>query len=998
MGTVADEDTVTCGVDWLPMLTGVRDFVERGLVPALAQPGQGSSEFYWSIIDRRCHGEGGRFNTPVSGTSSTWLPDSDKEMLPLVVAHASATSNFAFPEPPPFLTDDGSEDPHDVFLARGVPGTPPPAYLSLDTSFGEGGRTAGAGLCLGADESLKSAVIGGVTYVYAGDADGIVHRFALAANPVDNQRSFREVDRSEVLGLGAWALAVGSFDGSGPRVVVGTLRHLYQLDAVTLQRIPGREYALDFEHERPRRLQVAEVHGGNPYPEILFTTFQGHLMVFDHQFQLLTDLGEPGIQDFVVGTGQSFAWAGTSSQTPIHLLSHRGHISTITVSDRVAQPNAPLAELHYWTQGQKGWPFDLELVAVPGGSQVAASYDLDPRFDAPIKRFDAANVSLPSSAHLGSGTNYQSLGSLIDLEALYGSGGALMGFVSTVGNYLNFVPTGSSPSARWTLLSTFSPADRPVAMLAVDLVPSIAGDPQEEIVVSTLAGHLVWFRLSEIPPFGSFTLPRPSLPPPPDAPPPYPRTNHSLAGAWGLIARKTWILNPDGDLFPDHHIYAATQDGELHDIAPATGNSKLLADMRHLNEARQPGQPPYYDAIQPEAPIRDLIWVDPNLTSIAAGLPELVKRIPPLGNPQPGWWLNTKPWLNTNFAWSSPVWYKDPDPQPGLPSFGSEPSPELPVYDGFVPLTGGGAVGSCVAGLPYTGERDFHWWRGALALYPNLIQGAWSGSTTVNGNWYSTADTQGAPTYGRAEGDCKDLRSMISDSNGTTYGLQSLRLGRDAVGRVIVASTSGGGIVLLRPSFGDHGKHGEILWSSEDLLQGRTQALDDGHGVMALAVRQVPGASPPMVDIFCGACVGYPDPAQLPPSGYASHPSSTIRWLRWDANGSTGAKMTQMGTILHLDPSVGDARGGFGLCGLALGDIVQDAQHPGAELVATTLEGDLFVFDIASGSINPAPLVRTWVPGALGAYNAILIEDLDWNPGNELYVAGSQGIWKWRQP
>lgn len=77
-----------------------------------------------------------------------------------------------------------------------------------------------------------------------------------------------------------------------------------------------------------------------------------------------------------------------------------------------------------------------------------------------------------------------------------------------------------------------------------------------------------------------------------------------------------------------------------------------------------------------------------------------------------------------------------------------------------------------------------------------------------------------------------------------------------------------------------------------------------------------------------------------------------------------------------------------------------DARSPGDELVATTLEGDLFVFRIpASGMLAPSDILfRSWVRGALGVNNAIAVLDAGGDSRKELFIAGSLGIWKWRQP
>lgn len=60
----------------------------------------------------------------------------------------------------------------------------------------------------------------------------------------------------------------------------------------------------------------------------------------------------------------------------------------------------------------------------------------------------------------------------------------------------------------------------------------------------------------------------------------------------------------------------------------------------------------------------------------------------------------------------------------------------------------------------------------------------------------------------------------------------------------------------------------------------------------------------------------------------------------------------------------------------------------------TTLAGDVFVYSAATLTL----LDRTHVLGAAGCYNAILIEDLDGDGLNELYIAGSLGLWRFIRP
>lgn len=979
---VGDEDTVTCGVDWIPYLSGTRSMVERGASTVV----QGSADFWWTIVDKRCHAEGGEFRTAIMNAPSTYTPDNDKEFVNVVYQHWLANHNGTFASYSP-VPDDLSEDPYARFLTRGPqPVGPSSPFLHLDTSFGDPshpGRTPGNGLTLGADESLKSLVINGQTYVYAGDADGIVHRFSL--DPIS--LAFGEEARSTSLGYGAFALTIGKPDNTTTTVIVGTLRAMYQLDPLSLQIV--RSTSLDFEHEGPRRIAIAEVFGSRAGKEILVTTFQGHLRVYDGLFNLITDLGEPGIQDFEVHEGADYSWATTSSHVPITLLSHRGHLANITLNDPAASPGAPNAELHCWTAGEDGGPGDLERVVMASSVEVVASYALDQSKDFPIKRFDALTLTPSAGGHLGKQQLPNSPGAYAqgwpsDIAAMHDAAGNLTGFAMLSSDRLSWVPT--SGPARQILVSTFSPAHRAIAIHAADL----EGDASEELVISTLTGHLVWLRQSEFAGTAGFqpwTL-RPTIPQTsPYLAPPFPRTNHTLAGTWGMVWRENWTETDEGDLFPNHHIYAATQAGELYEVNPTSGASTLMADMRHLGEAPNPGGGTIRAAVVPESPIRDLAWVGDQVSGIAPGAQELFRWTSdsnPVYPPAPtgDWWLNTKPWQNKTSWYLTPSWYKDPAVVNG--TYDAPASPELLVHNGFVPLTGSGAVSTKLGGDAGAFADELHWWGGSTDLFPNLVQGAYSMGAAIAGNWYTSADTLGVPNYGTGPAQCKDLRNMVADRFGTTYSLQSLRLGHDALGRVVVASTSGGSVVLLRPHGSSLTNHGDVLWSST--------AFDDGYGVTALALRQVPGDTDKL-DIFYGTCFGYPDPTQLPPADKAGV-SSTIRWLRWD--GSSTGGMTSMG-ILHLDPDSSDTRGGFAIAGLAVGDIIQDGTHPGAELVATTLAGDLYVLSIVSGTISSTPIVRAWVDAALGANNSILIEDMDMDLKNELYVASSQGIFKWRQ-
>ncbi|MBK8976321.1 MAG: hypothetical protein IPM29_10355 [Planctomycetes bacterium] len=362
--TIGDEDTVSNGVDWLPYLSGTRGIDYRGVLA-------GPPVVAWTLVDRRGHGEGGTFELPIAGVPGQYA-DVHLELVPY--AHQTRVNSPTVPPPtappPTGSADDGSESCYDFELARGrylaPPGNP---WLVRDDLFGTTGegRTAGQGLGLGIDESLRSWLLPGDAEesLYAGTFDGIVTRYV--RNAVTNELDVAA--QSEPLGYGAWALAVGelgrSYDGyEGPVVVVGTRRAIHLLRATTLETLSTGPYLLDFEHEAPRRLQIAQVHSTGNARDIVFTTFHGHLMVLRNDLTLLTDLGEPGIVDFVVHDVEAarnlYAYASTSSKVPITLLSMRRHLVNVTLDIGVAQDGVPPpAQVHCWTEYQVGPPYDL---------------------------------------------------------------------------------------------------------------------------------------------------------------------------------------------------------------------------------------------------------------------------------------------------------------------------------------------------------------------------------------------------------------------------------------------------------------------------------------------------------------------------------------------------------------------------------------------------------------------------------------------------------------
>jgi hypothetical protein len=94
-------------------------------------------------------------------------------------------------------------------------------------------------------------------------------------------------------------------------------------------------------------------------------------------------------------------------------------------------------------------------------------------------------------------------------------------------------------------------------------------------------------------------------------------------------------------------------------------------------------------------------------------------------------------------------------------------------------------------------------------------------------------------------------------------------------------------------------------------------------------------------------------------------------------------------------PTATHPRGAYGVVGMLLTDMIPSI--PGDELIVSTLSGDLIAFNIspaAGGAMTE--IWRTHVDGNIGHYNSILAEDLNGDGRKELYVAGSLGLWRFK--
>jgi outer membrane protein assembly factor BamB len=89
--------------------------------------------------------------------------------------------------------------------------------------------------------------------------------------------------------------------------------------------------------------------------------------------------------------------------------------------------------------------------------------------------------------------------------------------------------------------------------------------------------------------------------------------------------------------------------------------------------------------------------------------------------------------------------------------------------------------------------------------------------------------------------------------------------------------------------------------------------------------------------------------------------------------------------------TVGATRGGYGVVGLQLANVLGSIASP-SEIIVGTISGEILALDTALGSV----LWRATVPGAAGCFNAIHVADVDGDGMDELYVCGSFGIWRFK--
>jgi hypothetical protein len=174
------------------------------------------------------------------------------------------------------------------------------------------------------------------------------------------------------------------------------------------------------------------------------------------------------------------------------------------------------------------------------------------------------------------------------------------------------------------------------------------------------------------------------------------------------------------------------------------------------------------------------------------------------------------------------------------------------------------------------------------------------------------------------------------------------------------------------------------------------ESPDFGFGGSALAVRHEvdAGSNSEKIVIWLGTAV---DPPKRPaaytePSGqlqFDEVAAGAVVRMEWVPGAGSGFQNVGTPVVFHPTPT---DRGGWGVLGLCETDL-ESAAFPGRQLIVGTASGDLFVLHAETMAVQH----RVHVDGAIGFYNSIVATDLNNDGLEEVYVAGSKGLWRFTQ-
>ncbi len=935
---IADEDSVTNGTDWLPILAQQPGYRDNGHHRV-------ASDLFWSRHDASCHEENW-FRIPAAMKPDESLPlhpvlgthDLSLAVLPFLkwarssqLEKNSGSKSQPTTGPvnrgPAAKTEFQEEDVFDHLLARPTTSSRRAAlgsdstWLTEDSALGV--KTRGLGTWLGHHDSTLIVRDPVGPCVIVGSAEGVVSKLRLD----HDTRQLMTVAHTESLGYGAWGLAEARFGGDRSVVIAATNRALHRLDVETLVPL-GSPVELPARYAQPLHLQITDLFGTGDH--LVFHSETGWIVVMNPAFEVVAEYFEPGIVDLVVEEDHPPHDPGWSR--PILVQSERGHLVKITLNSEDKQDPCRLLGASRVTRGKLG---GLTRLSQSGETRVAALYTQIDSADKPgVSLMEVLELSAargPGGDNMrvvkeriaeASGGGYGHF-EVHDIEA-FGEGSLVL----SAGVLTTFV--GDSPCH--VPVHGFAPATWPLD-IAVGELDGHGTSP--EIIVTTQNGLVVWLDAEafvdrgELPVF--------------DAQHPYRSTSTGIPAAWGL--------NVEGN-----RLRAVDQVGRQWAIDPSGD-----VDCAQLLSIQLPAS----DVALPlSKPIQDVVWrsLEP------PGLPIVTSEDTIVCTPAG---------LSGFALWSQVYYPHDPansqlirPPDYGEPAWSRMWHSQ--VFAGrLVPFGFGGDM------MRVGGREYLYWFSGNPPGngFANLLQGVVIDTLTGRfDHWSSTQKGAGLR-----------LRTACATAS---QNHQSLRLGHWSVfGEStprIVCATVAGRVFVVDPT----GPQGSVSAAMPP------KSGDFGFGGMALAVRslRLAGQKSEEPTIFFGTLTTHADPTRMSADVVAS-----LHLLRRrDPRIRDG--------LYEIDRMVFDGLEGrpklWGLAGIAVGDL--DSGHrdgdPDDELVVSTLNGDLLVYDIVTDA-NGRPeigelLYHDILDGAVGACNSIVITDTDDDSSNEVYVATSIGLRK----
>lgn len=975
-----DEDTTTTGTDWVQQLTG-SGWSATGRVPLT-----GTEFVSWSIADNRCH-ESGPYTHPVSGSQEVGSMHIMPDIGLAAIASRNVTSGSAVPQRAELsgrqLTADDVYDPplYDS-AAGGVTFDPQgPGHYRLSADFGDElgrvGKAPGAGTWLGRDDTMLIRGTAGPTpSLYVGSGDGVVSRYVIDTS--STLLPLKLEAQSEMLGPGISGLTHGVFGSFGTVAVAATYGRIFVLDPQSLAEID--QVDVSFDAFRPRRILLGDMDPGlGDGPELVCASHNGGVLIFGVQGQQVVEKlhwAEPGVIDMVERNGV------------LTLLSARGVVATVYLNANPAlvggrTSGSPFLETDYQNASttpaylvaasnpQSGFPLDLELDS-GGQNSVVALYRSHTTDERSIRRF----ASLSGALVHGTGDVFGN-GPTIDLS---GDGSGVEFDVETVrysappgeeegsdtdgfaGDTLLVLSRGSlfllDPGFNLIGkrdLGSFAPTNRAVDIAVGDLYPALSiGGYDDEVVISTQGGRLVWMNVGEL-----LSVSNPELQSP------YtsddrtatgdPHSNQSTSATWGM----------DWD--------APDASGNLVSIAAFDQN------MTHWSLA-VPGSGPTTATF-----VGELDQAPP----IGGFYPEHVKgaaRIP--AGDQPGTALPI-------VAIPMPEGWSFHGPVSGMLTF-----PHYPKDGGRLFLDGPYANGSWTnenpsirfwqriwgeytvfpqpGGVLDTGASiDVHWWSGRRELvrptggttfYGNIVEG-YDLVQSQLGQWWSS-------TFATAQGrGFLDLRS--ADAGLAGNDLQSLEVLEPGL---VLLGTPGGTLAVVDTQFTAGGSG---LVTTSPMLA--AESLDLGHGVPDIA-RMLIGQTE---HIYAVCALDHQPASQLWSGSSSSAPQPMVGAVHHFTRAQGGTTLTFVSTrrLASLVPASG---GGASVNVVApVGVAVHTVSAGVHNLVVTGALGHVLVYRLSAGGglpASPRQIIR--LRGMVGMHGSMLVD------GGDLYIAGSQGVWK----